>query len=1080
VRKQQSEIFIGRLCLAALYLGAGAIVATAQTAGSGTINGTVTDPSGASIPGAAVVVHNVDTGIDRAVQSSDAGIYTAAFLQPGQYDILVSKAGFTKVDRKGVTVEVGRTITIDFKMTVRSGEESVTVTSDAPLIDTDKTDVSQEVGQDMIKSLPLVGRRWESFVLLTPGVSSDGALVSYRGISGLYNNNSVDGANNNQSFLSEARGRSAATTGVPYIYSLDAIREFQVSSSNYSAEFGQAAGGVVNAVTKSGGNTMHGDLFYFLRYPSLNALDPYAKSRGINFQTVHQQQQFGGSVGGAIIKDKLFYFLNYDGSRRVAPIVYTSSQNFPLPCPTQLTAAQCNSANGYFKSLLSGYARTGVNDIGFGKLDYQASSSHHVSLAFDLDNYHAPNSYNSSATVNNNSVTANGPLVLHERFLVGNWDWTPKSNMVNNFRFQWGMDNEVVGANFGGPSVTVTNVMAYGMPNALPRPAWPNERRWQQSDTLSWTVGKHTIKFGVDVNEIHDVAINLFQGGGIYSYQGTTNQAFGNWALDVFGVNAADGLTGRHWSSFTQVNDPITHVGKDDWWEQDFGGFIEDNWKFSRNLTFNLGVRYELQLTPQPPRPNTASAINTALTSRINMDYNNFGPRIGIAWNPIKDTVVRLGYGIFYGKTSNSTFYAYRVENGIYQQTYSCTTPTTAAPIATCPGLTFPNVLFTPPGPTPQAPFSGALTPQVTPVSLPLLTQLIRGLTSDFVNPLVHEGDLTIERQLPGNMSLSVGWLFSRGLRLPIFVDANLGPAIGTKSYAILNSSNQLASTVSVPWYPFGDRVDPNSGQILTGYSVVNSWYNALVASVRRPMSHGVEFMGNFTFSKSTDDGASNGSNGTFNGTDWPLDPHNFKAENGVSDNYQKFRFTGSVVYAPENFKKLSNKAARLLLDGWSYSLVLTTFTGSPVPGGGDSSRFVQVSGFPTGGVNYGLTGAELTNTGGSTGGRPPQYGRNVYIGPGLADVDLRINRDFALTEKYHLQFLAEAFNLFNKTNVISVNSTAFGYSAPGSGVCTAAISAGTNGCLVPSATFLTPISTTAANGLNGARQLQFSAKFVF
>jgi outer membrane receptor protein involved in Fe transport len=1039
--------------------------AMAQTAGSGTLNGTVTDPSGSSIPGASVVVHNADTGLDRPTSTNDAGIYSAAFLQPGHYDITVSKAGFTKVDRQGITVEVGRTVTIDFKMTVQSGNETVTVTSEAPVVDTQKTDVSQEVSENMVKDLPLVGRRWESFVLLTPGVASDGALVSYRGISGLYNNNSVDGANNNQSFFSEARGRSAATTGVPYIYSLDAIQEFQVSSSNYSAEFGQAAGGVVNAVTKSGGNTMHGDLFYFLRYPSLNALDPVNKSFGILTPSVHQQQQFGGSVGGALIKDKLFYFFNYDGSRRVAPVAYTSTSRFPLPCPTQLTTTQCNAANGYLGGLIGSYPRTGVNDIGFGKIDYQVNSTNRVSLAFDLDDYHAPNSYSSGASYSNLSVTANGPIVLHERFLVGNWDSTPKSNMVNNFRFQWGMDNEIAGANSGGPSVSVASVMTYGMPNALPRPAFPDEHRWQQADTLSWTVGKHTVKFGVDVNQIHEYIANLFQGGGIYNYTGSATQAFQNWALDVFGINAGDGLTGRHYASFVQVTDSITGIGKDDWWENDFGGFLEDSWKVTRNLTINAGVRYELQLTPQPPRPNTLSPLNKAWTSHINEDYNNFGPRIGIAWNPIPSTVIRAGYGIFYAKTTNSTFYAYRVENGIYQQTFNCL-PTT------CPGLAFPNVLFTPPGPAPAAPFPGALTPTVTPFSLPLSTQLVRGMTKDFVNPLVHEGDFTVEHQLPGNMSISAGWLFSRGLRLPVFVDTNLGPPVGTKTYAVLQPNGTLAQIAPVPWYPAGDRIDTTTGDILTGYSVVNSWYNALVFTFKKPMSHGVELLFNYTWSKSIDDGAVAGSFGTFNGTDPPLNPQNQKQENSLSDLNQTSRFTGSVIYQPQMFHKLSNKAEKLLLDGWSFSLVTTAFTGQPI--------FATISGFPSGGVDFGVTGGEVTNTGGSTGGRLPQVGRNVFIGPGLVDVDFRITRDFALTEKYHLQFLGEAFNLFNHTNITAVNATAFNYSAVGSGACTSALGAGTNGCLVPNPTFLAPTSSTASNGLYGARQLQVSAKFVF
>jgi len=184
---------------------------------------------------------------------------------------------------------VGRTITIDFALTVQAGTQTVNVTSETPVVDTDKTEVSQEVSQELVENLPIVGRRWDNFVLLTPGVTTDGGLVSYRGISGLYNNNAVDGANNNQAFFSEARGRST----VPYTYSIDSIQEFQVSASNYSAEFGQAAGGVVNAVTKSGTNLLHGDLFYYLRYPSLNALDPINKAAGIFTQggrSRHQRQ----------------------------------------------------------------------------------------------------------------------------------------------------------------------------------------------------------------------------------------------------------------------------------------------------------------------------------------------------------------------------------------------------------------------------------------------------------------------------------------------------------------------------------------------------------------------------------------------------------------------------------------------------------------------------------------------------------------------------------------------------------------------------------------------------------------------
>ncbi|HVW87491.1 MAG TPA: TonB-dependent receptor, partial [Bryobacteraceae bacterium] len=752
----------------------------AQTAGSGSIAGTVTDPTGSVIPAASVVVHNADTNIDQSLTTNDAGIYVATFLQPGHYDVTASKTGFSTTARKNLVLQVGRTLTIDFALTVQSGTETVTVTSESPVVDTDKTEVSQIVSENAVKNLPINGRRWDAFVLLTPNVTTDGGtgLVSYRGISGLYNNNTVDGANNQQAFFSESKGRTVS--GVPYVYSLDSIQEFQVSAANYSAEFGQAAGGQVNAVTKSGGNQLTGDLFYYLRYPSLNALDPLNKSFGNYTQPTHQQQQFGGSVGGPIIKDKLFYFFTYDGSRKVNPISYLSTSNFPQTCAAAISAATCAAANAYATALLGSYPRNANQDVGFGKLDYQLNDRNHLNASFNMDNFRALNSYSSSPTVSNSSLSANGTNIAHERIFVASWDSTFTSATINNLRFQWSRDLESTSANGAGPSVSVANVLGYGLPNALPRPAFPDEHRIQISDVLSMNRGRHTIKAGFDVNSIHEVLINLFQGGGVYNYTGAN--AFSNWVADVTGTNLGDNLTGRHFGSFVQVTDPVTGVGKDDFYDNDIDGFVEDTWKARPNLTVNLGLRYDIQLIPQPPKPNTTTPLTTLYTSTINIDKKELAPRLGLAWSLGQNTVIRAGYGIFYAKTSNSTYYATRVENGSFQQTYNCTP-------STCPQLTFPNLIFTPPGGAPAAPFTGALTPQVVPFKPGSNTATTRGQSPDWLNPRVHEGEVTVEHRLRGNIAVSAGYVVSRGLRLPIFVDANLAPSTTTRSYDVTNRS---------------------------------------------------------------------------------------------------------------------------------------------------------------------------------------------------------------------------------------------------------------------------------------------------
>ena len=500
--------------------------------------------------------------------------------------------------------------------------------------------------------------------------------------------------------------------------------------------------------------------------------------------------------------------------------------------------------------------------------------------------YHAPNAYSPNTSYNNSSVSTNGTNRTQERIFVANWDSTLSSSMVNNLRFQWGRDLEVTGANASAPSVSISNVMSYGMPNALPRAAFPDEHRYQISDTFSFIHGRHAMKAGFDLNLIHELLINLYQGGGLYGYTGST--AFNNWIEDVTGTNIGDGKTGRHWNTFAQVTDPVTGVGKDDFYNNDFAGFFEDSWKATSSLTLNLGVRYDLQLVPQPTKPNTATNLTDYYSKTINIEHANFAPRVGVAWNVAKDTVIRAGYGMFYAKTQNSTYYAIRVENGVYQQTFNCTT-------TSCPTLTFPNVIFPAPGPTLTAPFAGALTPTVTTFAPPAATQLTHGLVPDFKNPFVHEGQVTFERQMPWGTALTAEYVFSRGLHLPAFVDSNVNPSTTTKSYDVL-AGGATAQTVSYPFYT--SRIDP-TGVILVGYSDVNSWYNSMVLSWKRPMRRGLEFLLNYTLSQATDGGQVPGQYGTFYGTDSPVDPMNRKLEYGPSDLDQRHRFTGSFVWMP-------------------------------------------------------------------------------------------------------------------------------------------------------------------------------------
>jgi hypothetical protein len=1094
VRAQVLAFLMGVLLLGlATFFGGQAT--SGQTA-TGAVTGTVADPKGLTISDAVVLIHNEDTGTEITITTNAAGVYVAPYLQPGRYEVTTSKGGFQTVVHKDVAVHVGDRLTLDVDLPLQSQATSVTVTEEAPLLETTKTESSQTVSQTQVSNLPIATRRWENFALLTPAVTTDGTsgLSSFRGISGLYNGNSVDGANNTQAFFSEARGRAIIVT---YVYSPDSIREFQVSTSNYSAEYGQAAGGVVNAVTRSGGNQFHADLFYNFRYPDLNALDPVGKTKGIFTQTVHQQNQFGGSAGGAIIRDKLFYFGTYDGFRKVNPILYTSTTSDAtingFVCPAAVTATQCSAAKSFITDdLLGAFPRKLKQDVFLAKLDYEMNTTNHFSAVFNWQNWQEPFGYNTAPTVNNGGSTQNGAGGTHERFFIGNWTKTFSSNKVNEVRYQWGRDFEFDSTNSGGPSASILNIASYGETSALPRPAFPDEHRNQISDNFSIVKGKHELKMGADVNFIHELLINLFQGDGNYSYNSTTftlngapngtpvcaappaqvqaNATFCRWVADVVGADVGDGLTGKHYTSFTQVNDPITHVGKDDFYNNDLGLYLEDTWRLKPRLTLNLGVRYDLQHVPKPPQPNTASPILALYTSTLNIGKNNIAPRLGLAYQLDKDTVVRVGYGIFYGKTSNSTYYALRVENGVFQQTFSGCGPN-GNPVC---APTFPNVFFTPPGPALAAPFPGALTPTVgiPGGTLPGNTAAVHGMSPDFVNPVAHEGEVTVERQLPGRMTVSATYLLTRGIHLPASFDANVKPTTETRSYDVLTSTGATQLTATVPFYGnhgSNGRIDPNSGLILNQESVINSWYNGLVITLRKPFSHNLEVTANYTFSHALDDGQTAGTNGTFFGTDGVLDPYNLKGDYGASDLDQRHRFVASVIWQPSYGKKFQNAFARQAVDGWSLSGIVVAATGQPY--GANIGTSILTLAIPSDG---GLTGAEVSTFAGPTGGRASWLPRNPFNLPNFTNIDFRMGKGFSFKEKYKLDFMVDAFNLFNSTIVSSVNTTAFNYAAAGSGACTGH----TNPCLTPSPTFGTRSTTSGA--LYGPRQLQLGARFSF
>ncbi|WP_263381832.1 TonB-dependent receptor [Granulicella arctica] len=1111
------------LTVASAFVLSTGLTLHAQTSGVGNITGNVTDASGAAVPNAPVLVLDTDTGVSRSITTNSDGSYTASFLQPGHYEVTLGGGTFGKVDRKNLVLTVGQFLSVDAVLPAASVTTEVVVTSQSPLIDTDKTEVSQTVDQTLISNLPVNGRNWSDFVLLTPNVVQDGGtgLVSFHGISGLYNQNYVDGANNNQMLFSEARGRSS---GAPYVYSLDSIKEFQAETSNYSVEFGQAVGGQVNAITKSGTNAIHGDLFYYLRYPTLNALDPVSKYQALHAngnpflltQPIHQQQQFGGSVGGPIIKDRLFYFFTYDGFRRVGRALYTDTNTIsltpsgptantniitPTQCPTTITAAQCQSGINFLLTTAgltsAPPSRFSKENIFFPRLDYHINSKNDVFVNYNFANFDSTYGYAPAPTFSNSSPSTNGPTSYHERFLVAGLTTQVSGRSVNQVHFQYGRDLETAGANASGPSVAM-GAVTYGMPNALPRIAEPDEHRTQITDVFSTVHGHHSFKFGGDANIIHEVMINLFQGGGVYGYSsGTNTSSFQGWIADSFRGQPGDTdpFAGAHYNTFVQTVDQINtgnKAGLDDFWFKIFDGFAEDSWKVRQNLTVNIGVRYDIQLTPPPIQNNTNFApLSTTYSSTIKNVTNRVQPRIGFSYSPHPGTVFRGGYGLYSGLNQGSTYYAMRVENGVVQVNYNyqgCTNICTATTAAAA-GLLYPNVPFSPTGPPLSSALfpSGGTAPAVAGAGK-LGTQSFHGLDPNFVPPLSHEAEFGMEQALPGKISLGVGYVGSRSLRLPVFLDANLigQTPHGSRSYNVLDASNNLVKQITVPVYILSDRRDSRLQSYNTGFSVANAWYNSLAVTVRRPFANGLEVLGNYTWARATDTDQVQGAFGTFYGGNTVLDPNNVRAENGLSDIDVRNRFVLSLVYQPQLFH--DNKWAKNIIDGFVFSGTETASAGQPIVAGMSGTVYNgSASSYGSAGGIYG--GAISSGSGAATTGRPPQIGRNSIVGPGFNNLDFRVSRDIPIHDSIKLQFIGEAFNLANHRIITSVNSTYSTYvpATATSTTCktTAAAPAGSpvQGCITPftgTGTAAFDAASGTNNTLYGPRQLQVSAKLFF
>lgn len=967
--------------------------------GAGRVEGTVVDSSGAAIADGTVLIANQDTGISFTQKSDSTGHFVFLTLPPGPYQVTIQKEGFKTDVSSDVLVKVGTTTNLQRQLVVGAMEIKVSVVAEAPLVDTSQSGLSAVVDQKSISSLPLNGRNFTDFALLTPGVSTDGdsGMISFNGLSGNYNNYTVDGANDNNAFFAQAMGRD-----IPFQFSEDVIQEFQVIASGFNAEFGQAGGGLVNTVTKSGTNQFHGDGYYYFLDSGLNANDKINEQLGIS-KPHNRRQQFGGTVGGPVIHDRLFWLANYESQIRNEPLTVNEGPAIDGLPANYLTdhpdvASLVSAAAG-------SHARSFNQNTAFGKVSGVLSDKNTFDVSYNYQRYRSPHGYFDTPTSTGDGLGLTDGATSH--FLQFTLHTAFSATTVNEFRFHFGNDFhfDLPDTPPAGTAVIIQNPDSGVVFGGNRFQLSTTDRRFEFGDNLTKVWGRHTIKAGVDINLNHDRDYFVYGPHGAYFFAGLT---------DIGGLPNPDP---------TQVIPP----GNFEFYLQSFGQsttfvnvptyalFGQDQFRLNNHLTLNYGVRWDLQKLPKPPKCNP----DFPLTCNIPYSKNNFAPRVGFAYSlgEKNTTVVRGAFGLFYAMTDLLDVSQGLTSNGINRQFLFVKGPAFGN---TNPLVTYPNYLT-------AFPTGAGGTPSLVVFS------------PKFRSPYVEQGNLEIERQLGPRTALSVGYVYTHGLRLlgnsngvtrqangNFGLDINLfPPALQPSQGGVVTDTLQMPNgkVYIVPDYgAFDGYLNPNFGTINEIDNSGKSIYHGLQVSLRHTSS---QFLGgvSYTFSKTIDQGT-----GYYN-------QFAIASQRGPSQLDQPHRLVLTGTWSPtQHFVK-----------GFTLGSIVTFASGRPFEPELDVSN-----------VNFKMV---------------PGEGFNSFRGPGVNNIDLNLARVVRINDRMSLKFVAEAFDLLNHPNFRQspVNQVQYTTTQPDLNVPFYTAS--------PNPDFGKPL---AAASLHGARALQLSARFSF
>jgi hypothetical protein len=1038
--------------LLAFPLTAAAQVTTA------TIVGAISDPSGATLPGAEVTARNVDTGLTRTVISGEDGAYRVEFLPVGAYVLEITANGLQKTIRGGIVLHVNDTVRVDVTLTVGKVSETVTVTEAPPAVNTSTAEIGRTIQSAEIASLPLVDRNAYTLLDLTPGVQS--------------NNNGVSSASNGTSSLvlgfPEQRtlingGTDGGTGSVNYyldggsnmtnlrntgniLPNPDAIQEFRIQTNSYSAEYGRFASGIINVLTKSGANKFHGSVFEFLRNDVLNANDWNSQVA----KAPLRRNQFGGTIGGPIKRDKTFFFFSYSGLRQttstflssaivptaqervgdfsasaIKPIDPATGQTFVCTgvtgviCSNRLDPVAMKIINDFIPTANTASGRWQGNvpspfdsDEVLAKVDHQLNEAHRLTF-----NYFTTAGSNTVRAGNGNLPWASQQFNWRQHNLNLSDVWVISPNKINqawmtytrNFGGRLNLPQTTLG-DLGSaftiqgapslPQITVTGL--FTLSNAIGGPT-AGTNFYSIRDVFSWTKGRHSLRLGGELSLNKDIQQTLLNNYGVFGFNGgATKNALADFLIGIPNSVSQDApVTGYTNNWYTAL-------------------FAQDDFRIHPRLTLNLGLRWDVQTPPTDPYnrvvnyvPGQKSTVNPIAPvgaqfygdpgverGGIPVSYSHVSPRVGFAWDLFGDgkTSIRSGFGVFYGSLSGNEW----------------NTMTNFQPFST--RLSFSNInqktnaAGVPLGATLSNPYNAFVGGNPFPYKGTFTTGgSIFAVAQDFEWPRSYQVNLSIQRQVTKDLTVSAAYVGTFSSKLPFAQDVNYPVLTPTATTA---GANVLSR-----------RPNPAFGAVLLLDSNQTASYNALqVTSAMRLRRH-VTFNAFYTFSK-TLSSVQLQNNTTQGGAE------NFsklELDSGRADTDQRHVFGMSLNWELDYYNG-SNAIARNILNGWSLSPIIKMRSGQPftvtngnvdanLDGNAGADR-AQLVGDPhldnPTAEQWFNTAAFAQNkvvTGVATDGNSA---RNLLDGPGYYDVDLAISRDFKLSERFKLEFRAEGTNAFN------------------------------------------------------------------